>query len=160
LNQTLKVIVTNNNYYTDTNTKFLSYFQTPFNQGIAPGDIIWPPTALAGGSTLNTNPWRSMQIFSDFLDDDLFVSQFQKLDATSNITTAIYEATTLANPAFGVQAGQRVRILLLQINSVVPTNFILPSVFRQFRAPLEDLAQEILQSSVLLQRIQAFVASS
>jgi hypothetical protein len=159
LNQTLKVIVTNNNYYTDLNTKFLSYFSTPFNQGIAPGDFIWPPKTLAGTATLNTNPWRSMQIFTDYLDDDLFLAKFEKIDANSNITTAMYEATTLANPAFGVRAGQRVRLLLLQVNSAVPTNFILPSVFAASRGPLQALAQEILQSTELLQRIQAFVAS-
>jgi hypothetical protein len=159
-NHTLKVIVTNNNYYTDRNTKFLSYFATPFNRGIAPGEWIWPPASLAGTAARNTNPWRSMQIFADVLDDAQLLSQFEPLDDDgSNITTAVYEATTVANPAWGVRAGQRVRLLLIQVNSAVPTNFIRPSVFQANRGPLLALAQEILESPVLRQRIEAFANS-
>ena len=159
LNQTLKVIVTLNNYYSDTNMRFLSYFATSFNQGVAPGDWIWPPNAAAAG-TLFTNPWRSLQIFADALDDAAFRAQCSPVGGNTNVTTAVLSATTLENRAFGVKAGQRVRLLVLQLNSGVPTRLFTARQVAESRAPLAALSRDILESAVLRQRIQDFVAAA
>lgn len=157
LNKTMKVILTNHNYYQDTNVKFLSYFNTTFNEDVAPGDYIWAPGTVPGTAAQNA-PWRSMQIFGEFLDDDTMVAAFEPISST-NLTSAVYTATTIDNPAFGVKAGQRVEILLLQINSVLPTFILLKSQIQELTPRFVDLVDDIASSTELVSRIQAFLAS-
>ena len=161
LNETIKVIVTNHNYYEDTNVKFLSYFNTTFNQDIEPGALVWAPTPYGNQSFLsvgggNLHPWRSMQIFSDYMDDAILRSQCLPIPRV-NLTTATFHVTTIRNRAFGVTGGQSVQILLLQLNSNIPTNIFLPSANDQYRIPLVDMANDIMTSTVLLDRIAAFI---
>lgn len=65
LSKTLRVVLT------DTNQKFnstgsiseiLQYFQTDFNEGVAPGEYVWPPGLFL--------PRRSLQIFQEPLDKE------------------------------------------------------------------------------------------
>lgn len=156
LANTMKVIVTNNNFFEDTNVKFLSYFSTTFNQGIPPGNFIWPPSTVTGKNA-QENPWRSPQIFREYLDDESLLSAFVPIVGT-NLTTAIYSVTTTNNPAFGTKAGQKVEILLLQINSNIPTSIFLQSEIEAWTAPLAELTKEIAASADLVSRIQEFLA--
>ena len=161
LNATIKVILTNHNYYEDTNMKFLSYFNTTFTKDIEPGDFVWPPTAYGNSSFLalgggNFHPWRSMQIFTDYMDDTLMLSKFVRIPDT-NLTTAIYEVTTIDNPAHGVTGGQRVQVLLLQLNSNIPTNLFVPRSIEKSTLAWANMANEIMTSTVLTDRIKAFI---
>ena len=97
-----------------------------------------------------------MQIFSDYMDDAILRSQFQPIPRV-NLTTATFHVTTIRNRAFGVTGGQSVQILLLQLNSNIPTNIFLPSANDQYRIPLVDMANDIMTSTVLLDRIAAFI---
>lgn len=157
LSTTLKVIVTNNNYMTDSNVKFLSYFQTDFNAGVAPGDYLWAPSESSNGTAAPT-PWRSYQIFSDYLDDESLDAKLQPIVGT-NLTYALVNATTLDNAAFGVRAGQKVEMLLLQINSPIPTTLVGRNVTQANMVPLADMAESISNSTALMEIVQAFVSS-
>jgi hypothetical protein len=151
----IKLIVTNNNYYTDSNVKFLAYFNTTFNQEAEPGAFDWaPPT---GSGVAQAAPWRSMRIFAEYLDDASLLAAFEPIEDT-NLTTAVYTATTIDNPAFGVKAGQTVEILLLQINSNIPTTIIGLPATTFYTQPLAEMASTISSSSVLVQRIIDFLS--
>jgi hypothetical protein len=156
LSKTLKIILTNHNYYADENSRFLGYFSTSFNEGIAPGDFIWPPGLSAGLG--ETNPSRSKQIFMEFLDDASMLDAFVPIPGT-NLTSAVYKVTTVENPVFQVKSGQDVEILLLQINSNIPT-YVTNKNNTALLTPLfGDLVKTIAQSDVLLERISAFLDS-
>jgi hypothetical protein len=153
--------LTNHNYYEDTNMKFLSYFNTTFTKDVEPGDFVWSPTVYSNRSFLsfggkNFHPWRSMQIFTDYIDDTIMLSKFQSIPNV-NLTTAVYEVTTIDNPAFGVTGGQRVQILLLQLNSNIPTNLFVPSSIDKNSMPYVNMANDIMTSTVLGDRIKAFI---
>jgi hypothetical protein len=158
LSKTMKVILTINNDRTDTNVKFLSYFSTTFNQEVAPGDFVWPPFTEPDTVSAQRAPWRSMQIFSEYLDDESMLAKFEQIPDTSSLTTAVYQATTIENAAFGVKAGQKVEILLLQINSDIPTNLFVKSNVDRYSVPLADLATEIMNSEELVAQIFSFLA--
>jgi len=158
LSKTLKIILTNHNFFEDTNNRFLQYFNTTFNQGIAPGDFIWPPP-LGAGQGAESSPIRSKQIFSNFLDDASMLEAFVPIPGT-NLTSAVYKVTTLENSAFKVKAGQNIEILLLQINSNIPTG-IFGKNETDTQAPLlAELAMTIAESQILLERIAVFLGSS
>jgi hypothetical protein len=160
-NVTIKVILTNHNYVKDTNMKFLSYFNTTFNRGIDPGDLLWQPTAGILKSGANFHPIRSIQIFQDYMDDTIMLSKFQSVPNTtygSNLTSAIYEVTTIDNEAYGIIGGQKVQILLLQINSLIPTIVIVARSIDQTSIQYANLAYDIMSSTVLDDRIKSFIA--
>jgi hypothetical protein len=127
LSKTMKVILTNNNFSRDSNVKFLSYFSAPFNQGARPGNFVWPPSTIPDFISAQNAAWRSMQIFEDYLDDATMFSRFVTIPGTQ-FTTAWYQTKTLENSAFGVKEGQKVEILLLQIDSDIPTALLTPSL--------------------------------
>jgi len=156
LTKTLKVILTNNNMNTSSNVQFLSYFQTSFNQGIAPGDFLWLPSWSMYGPPAPT-PVRSNQIFADYLDDELLTSKLQQLSGT-NMTYALMNATTLDNVAFGVKAGQHVELLLLQINSPIPTTVIGRNTTQEYMVPLADMAQAIASNMALISIVRDFTS--
>jgi hypothetical protein len=160
LSKTLKVIVTNNNFHTDSNVRFLSYFSTTFNQGIAPGDFIWPPFTIAGGVSAQEAPRRSTQIFKEFLDDKGMLAKFEPIPNTNGLTSAIYRVTTIQNDAYGVMEGQKVELLLLQTNSKIPTNLLTLRNVNRYSVALADIAVDIMNSKELVSRIQAFLADS
>ncbi len=76
-----------------SNVKFLSYFETTLNKDVAPGEFIW-------GDGPQATPWRSPQFFEEELDDSTILDAFRPIEGT-NFTTAVYNATTIDNPAFG-----------------------------------------------------------
>ena len=101
-------------------------------------------------------PWRSPQIFREYLDDESLLSAVQEIPGI-NVTTARYSATTLENRAFGVKAGQKVEILLLQINSNISTFLVLKSEILLQKQNVADLASGIASSDVLVSRILDFL---
>jgi hypothetical protein len=149
LSRDMKIVFTNHNYFADSNVKFLSYFETSFNKDVAPGEFIWADGPQA-------TPWRSPQIFEEELDDSTLLDAFRSIEGT-NFTTAVYNVTTIDNPAFGVKAGQQVQILLLQINSYIPVSVFGPEAIMQFTAPMADMAESIAGSTELQNRILAFL---
>lgn len=157
LDKTLKMIVTNNNYYSDSNAKFLSYFSTSFNEDVSPGDFVWAP-GTGSGQIAQQTPWRSMQIFQESMDSAALEDAFVEISGT-NLTTAVYKATTIDNPAFGVKEGQKVEILLLQINSNIPTFIVGSSVTEAMTEPLAELAEQIAGSKQLVGRINEFLGN-
>jgi len=154
LSETLKVIVTSNNYYTDTDVNVLNYFSTDYNAEVAPGDFLWAPSTSPGGVAAQT-PYRSYQIFDTYLDQAQLDSMMDPIPGT-NLTTTVLEAVTTDNEAFGVKAGQKVEILLLKTNSNVPTVIVGQDVTSQYVQPLADLALDIASSSTLLERVTNF----
>jgi hypothetical protein len=154
----MKVILTNNNFYRDSNVKFLSYFSAPFNQGVRPGDFVWPSATVPDSISAQNAPWQSMQIFQDYLDDESMVSRFVPIPGTQ-ITTALFKTRTLENSAFGVKEGQDVEILLLQINSDIPTALFTRNALNQWINPLADLAVTIMSSEELVARMKSFMES-
>jgi hypothetical protein len=149
LSRYMKIVFTNHNYFADSNMKFLSYFKTPFNKNVAPGEFIWADGPQA-------TPWRSPQIFEEELNDSTMLDAFRPIEGT-NFTSAVYYATTIDNPAFGVKAGQQVQILLLQINSYIPVFIFGPEDTMQFTAPMADMAESIAGSMELQKRILEFL---
>jgi hypothetical protein len=153
----LKIIVTNHNYYTDTNVRFLAYFSTDFNQGIAPGDWIWPP-GTAANDVLQPTPWASPQIFQDYMNDALFTQSMEPI-ADTNLTTALFVATTVDNVPYNITAGLQVQMLLIQINSNIPTFLLDLNTTEEYIHPLAELAQTIATNGELQGRIQDFVGT-
>jgi hypothetical protein len=151
----IKLIVTNNNFYADSNVRFLAYFNTTFNQEAEPGAFDWAPPA--GSGVAQPTPWRSMRIFAEYLDDASMLAAFEPIEDT-NLTTAVYTATTIDNPAFGIKAGQTVEILLLQINSNIPTAIIGLTATTLLTQPLAEMASTISSNKVLVQRITNFLS--
>jgi len=150
-NQTMKLIVTNTNQVWDTEfniAQILQYFSTDLNKGVSPGDYLWCPGLYA--------PYRSPQIFEEFLDEDGLNNALKPVPA-SNMTTANFRATTIENPAFGVLAGQVVDILLLNLNEEITTYVVGKSIVDQWTQPLADMTKNIAFNEVLLERVLGFV---
>ena len=158
LSKTLKVIITSNNYALDTNVNVLSYFQTTFNGVVAPGDFIWAP-ATGNSGLAQTTPWRSYQIFQDYLDDSLVTSCMESVPGT-NVTYCFLNATTVDNQAFGVKAGQAVELLWFKVNSGIPTIVIGRNATRTYTPQLVDLSYEIANNTYMVDLVKSFAATS
>lgn len=76
----------------------------------------------------------------------------------ANITTAIFNCTTVENPAFRVKGGQKVQIFLIRLNSNIPTNIIAPSDIDKWKVPMAQMTRYIATEPVLADRLRAFVA--
>lgn len=159
LEKTLKIFYSHNDFADSNNVNFLSYFSTTFNQGIEPGDFIWrPPTttdALQGVST----PWRSPQVFEEFLDDAAMEEAKQPVPNT-DLTTAVYTGTTIDNPSVGTKAGQRVEIFAVELNSEVPMVIVGKETTLASIEPIAEMVEGIASSQVLLDRILQFLYSN
>ena len=94
----IKLIISNNNYITDNMNNVLGYFPTTWNQGVEPGDFIWPPGV---GDGPQYNPWPSNQIFADYIDAESLDSLFEPINGT-NLTMATLSVTTVNNGGWGV----------------------------------------------------------
>jgi hypothetical protein len=126
----------------------LSYFSTSFNQNVQPGGLLWVP-----GRQL---PIRSPQVFEESLEEQNITDTRVSIQGT-NLTTSVYAATTVDNPAYGVKAGQQVEILLLQINSNIST-FVIGKLMTEYSTPLlVSLVETIASSEELEDRIKLFV---
>jgi len=151
ISTTLKVVLTNTNIWNDASystSMILSYFNTTFNQGVPPGEYIWAPEQVA--------PWPSSQIFDTYLDATMLHYSMDPTSNDSNVTTTLLNGTTLNNPMYGVQAGQKVDILLISINSNVPTIIVGPTEIALNAEKVANLALSIASSEVLLDRIKQF----
>ena len=147
----LKVIISISNNWLDNDSKLLAYFKTTFNQGVEPGGFLWGPgfrEALAA----QINPWRSPQIFENYLDQETLLEMRTPIP-NSPVSTVRMTATTIRNPAYHVQAGQTVDLLLLFLtNSTIGIN-------DSNKVPLAELARGIAASDELLERVVDFVSN-
>ena len=125
------------------------YFETDFNEGVAPGGFLWNPGM--------DSPYRSPQIFSDYLDGNILNDKVVPIDG-SNMTTATFSTTTVDNPAFGVLAGQPVEVLLLNLNAIMATNVIGITAIDYNTPGLVDMTNHIAFNEELLDRVRVFVA--
>jgi hypothetical protein len=167
LTKTLKVLLTDTNNYEDSDVPFLSYFSTDFNAAVAPGDFLWPGSANATSSSSASLssilselvPIRSTQIFQESLDDEAIRGLTVVIPGT-NLTYTRVVATTIDNPAYGVLSGQTVEILLIKINSDIPTVVLGTQATQDLTQPLADLAVSIAGSQDLLVAVKAFLDGS
>ena len=113
LSKTIHLVITNTNSAFENNTydlqQYLQYYNTHFNEGVAPGGYVWLPGFMS--------PYTSPQIFAETLNDDDMLNAVEEIEG-SNLTTLRLSGTTIDNPAYGVRAGQTVEILMLNINAV------------------------------------------
>jgi hypothetical protein len=158
----MKVILTNVNHDTDSNANLLSYFSSYYNQGIPPGGFMWSPGTVVN-EPFQRSPWQSMQIFQEYMDDESLLAPLVPLSgeafAYANLTSAILNCTTADNPAFRIKAGQKVQILLIRLNSIIPTNIITPSSFTKWRIPMAEQTRYVATASEMASRIREFVSS-
>jgi hypothetical protein len=154
--KTLKVIKTFTYFLTDKDPKFLSYFNTTFNQGVEPGDFIWI-FGTVEDQVVEPNPYRSMQIFEEYLDQET-LSAIRIPIPGVNVSTARMVATTIDNPAAGVQAGQKVDMLLLFFYGSVPTQLFGTALIDKWKDLLGETARSIAASTELLGTIQDFLS--
>ena len=110
LSTTLKAIVTVHNADSVSNRGFLSYFNNTFNQGVTPGQYIWP-TFPEGPAV---SPRQSSQLFDRYLDQQMFNAMLVPV-AGSIVSTVRLKVQTIDNPAFHVQAGQTIDLLVLDV---------------------------------------------
>ena len=153
----LKVILTDTNHQGDgedanspvgATGSILPYFNSPINEGIAPGEYMWPADLFL--------PLMSPQVFALNMDSASLAGITKPIPG-SNITVARILTTTVDNPWFHVKAGQRVDLLILRTNSNIPTAGILgKEAIQAFKGPLAEMAQGIAASTELLNVIQEF----
>jgi len=146
----LKVILTTTNLVSQTVPYLLPYFNSPVNEGIAPGDYMWPANLYL--------PLMSPQIFA--LDmDSASLARITKPIPGSNVSVTRVLATTVDNPRFHVTAGQRVDLLILRLNSNIPTGVVGTAAIQANKVPLAEMAQGIAASAELLNVIKEFMNS-
>jgi hypothetical protein len=80
----------------------LSYFEAPFNKERGSGRVYLGEWSASNSVAVSTS--------EEELNDTTMLDAFRPIEGT-NFTTAVYYATTIDNPAFGVKAGQQVQIL-------------------------------------------------
>lgn len=151
LDDTLRVILTNTNQAWGTDYQyslFLQYFNSPINEGIEPGAYHWPPGMLS--------PYQSHQIFEDFMDESILDDLIESIPG-SNMTTALLKGTTIDNPVFGIKVGQKVDILLVNVNEPITTYVATPDIVDYFTQPLADMTIHIADNEELANRIKLFV---
>ena len=146
----LKIIMS---IHADNNNGFLAYFSTSFNQGVAPGGYLWPPHP---GKEAHSNPWRSVQIFREYLDQERFDAL--RVPVTNTILSTIrLNATTIDNPTMHVQSGQKVQILVIIINK--GDNSLPVMAFGPInKVTFGEVARDIATSRELLKRIKDFIS--
>lgn len=145
---TLKVLLLNSNNFDNSTSSnpYLAYFNTDFNQDVAPGDFLW---------TKGQTPWRSPQIFQEYMDWAILASLVSPIEGT-RFSTLKMSGTTIDNPAFGVVSGQAVEVFMILLQSEIPEVIIGVDRVPNYTAPLAALAQDLAESPVLLERVQEF----
>ena len=147
----LKVLLTNTNEKWETQssyTKILSYFSTDFNQGVELGGYLWAPG--------NYIPYRSLRIFAEYMEASDLDALLEPVP-DSNMTTALLEGTTVDNPVFGVRAGQKVEILLMNLNTPITTYIVGKQIIEATTEPLAKMTSSVATNEVLLERVIDFV---
>ena len=149
INKLMKVVLTNtNNNESGSHSSFLAYFSNPMNAGVEPGSYIWPSAS---------SPMQSLQIFDTYLDEDLLGNLLEPIEGT-NLRTAVVSATTIDNTAYGVVAGQQVELLLIDLNTDIPTIILGADDVDEYTRPLSRMAETIASNDELVARVQAFAA--
>ena len=115
---------------------------------MSPGGFLWNPGL--------DSPYRSPQIFKEYLDDAMLNSLAVPIP-NSNMTTIRFSVTTVANPALGVLAGQPVEILFLNLNAMMTTMVIGETAVRENTKGLVEMVNHIAFNKVLLERVSGFV---
>jgi len=151
--QEIKLIISNNNYITNNMNNVLAYFNTTWNTGVKPGDFIWPAGV---GSGPQYNPQRSNQIFEETMTEDML--KFSPINGT-NLTSATISATTVDNPAYGIVAGQKVKLLWLNINSNIPTFLITAPMINGYTPDLVAMVEGTAGSQALENVISEFAGA-
>ena len=149
----LKVILANTNRASGTDyqyTQALKYFDSPINEGVEPGDFIWPASWAV--------PLQSPQIFAESMDASTVDSLIEPIQG-SNMTTILLKGTTIDNPVFGIKAGQEVEILAVNLNEDIITFIATPGLSELYTEPLADMTVHIAENEELANRIRAFVES-
>jgi hypothetical protein len=151
LDMPMKVILTNTNEQWPTDfdyTQLLQYFQSPLNEGVEPGSFNWP--------TGMEVPYQSPQLFGDVLDEAGLDNLLESIPG-SNMTTCMITATTIKNKVYGVNAGQKVQIFLINLNEPITTYIATPDLIQFYTEPLATMTKNIAKNEELARRIQAFV---
>lgn len=158
LSKPLKIIKCFTYFESDKDTKFLAYFNTTFNQGVEPGDFLWAPSTIAERN-VQPNPWRSPQMFEEYLDQDSLDSIRGGFLPGVNCSASELTATTIENKAAGVKAGQKVKFLLLTFRGSVPTFIFSATGIEKWKDLIGESARSVARSKELLDRVQQFVNS-
>ena len=145
----LKVILTTTSIVSQTVPYLLPYFNSPVNKGIAPGEYMWPANLYL--------PLMSPQIFSLAMDSAALARLTKPIPGSSNVNVTQVLATTVENPRFHVTAGQRVDLLMLRLNSNLPTGVVGTAAIQANKVPLAEMAQGIAASAELLNVIKEFM---
>lgn len=146
----LKVLLTNTNQDWETYefSELLMYFESPFNDGIAPGGHLSVAAKIL--------PLRSPQLFEEFMDVDSLNEMVEPIPG-SNITTILARGlTTIDNAVYGIENGLTVDLLLINLNEPITTFIVGPSVIRNTTQPLAEMVQNIAGNDVLVQRVRDF----
>lgn len=154
LSQTIKIIMTHHNWANETDTTVLGYFSTTFNQGIAPGDYLWPPNN-SDILPASTNPTRSRQVFAEYFDQESWLEASVPV-SNASFSTAIHTVTTIDNPAFGIKGGQTVELLYIRINSDFPREIDT----LEYKEELASLAESLASNDELAERIETFAVGT
>jgi len=153
-NHTLKVIITNTNQKWDdddwVHAQIMQYFSTYFNKDVPPGGFVWGPGFYA--------PYRSPQIFQEYMGTDDIDALIEPIEG-SNMTTARLNGITIDNPSFAVYAGQKVEILLLNLNEDITTLVVGKDNVQKYTQPLADMTRHIASNQELVVRVRNFVES-
>ena len=153
LSKTLRVVVTNNNNYLYGPEPVLAYFNTSFNRDVAPGDFFWPSSPSVWCFPIGI---LSPQIFEETVEMGDIESVTEPISGM-NVTTAVLTGTTIDNPAFKTKAGQKVEIMLISLNSFIPTDIIGTTEIEEYTQPLADMAKSIAGSQELVDRVTSFM---
>jgi hypothetical protein len=129
--------------------KWLNYFGTEQNRGVAPGGYLWPRTASA--------PIRSPQIFQESMSTDNLMHFANPVPGTNHTTLAL-KGTTIENFAYGVVAGQAVELFVILIanDNSIPDVLIGSDRIERHSASVADLAFEIASNQALVERVRGF----
>jgi hypothetical protein len=86
----IKLIICNQNYWTNNNNNILDYFNYSGNEGKDPGEFLWP---MGVGSGPQTNPQMSKQIFGGEMTADMLSGLMEPVNGT-NLTMAVLPVFT------------------------------------------------------------------
>ena len=148
----MKIILTNTNAKWDPrfdHQQILMHYSTDFNMNVAPGGFLWLPY-------YNKQPILSPQIFEEFMDGNMLEASLKTIP-NSTMTTAILRGTTISNPAFSVKPGQSVEVLLINLNTDIPTIIAGADLIEELTDPMASMAKDIATNEELLNRVNTFV---
>ena len=150
----IKVILTIHNNINDNLNYILGYFNTTWNKNVEPGKFIWPTQGTGIGP--QPTPSQSRQIFQEYLDAESLGNVLENINGTT-LTSATLSATTIDNDAFGVTGGQRVSLLVLNLNTEVPVYLFTKPVVEYYTPILVEMVRSIASSKELEERINDFI---